>query len=325
MIVVGLLIGGMFLLSDITTKKANELIESFNKYEFDLEKLETGMLFDFKDNNYGLIDQNIDDGKIFLDVNRNIKILSNIKINGMYCSFKNNKFNCSFFNDKNTEILEYKATSEYKVGDKITLFDNSKWHVINDSSKYSDYVVLLRDERVDINKDNFTIDLHILTDPDRIPFDVNKSKKYDVSKNGNIGHYIENTYRKEFAKSSDVYEIRLLYSAELESIRERVNFNQLTNDQIDIMIQTEEDVLSSIDWEYHRDKKRLSEIRISSEQYSKLMPHWLYNAFSGNYWLYPEGNKVKVTVWSGDGSYASPKPTTGYSLKPVVVINKKDL
>ena len=32
-------------------------------------------------------------------------------------------------------------------------YDGSFWHVINDSGKYSDYVTLFRDERVDINGD----------------------------------------------------------------------------------------------------------------------------------------------------------------------------
>lgn len=320
------MIGGYIYLVYDATEKANKLLNSFESYKFDLTKLSTGIYVDFSKDNNVFTKSKITEGKIFLDVNKKFKIISNIKINGVYCSLAESKFKCSLFNNADTNLVSYTDNKEYKVGDAVTLYDGSTWHVINDSSKYSDYVTLFKDQRVDINGDNIVLCTGSTTEPDRIPFDKNGFKKYDVTSEGNVGYYLENVYKKSLSNLTDIYEMRLIYIDELESVKERIGFTSLTDEEAQTMTDTTFALLDSIYWDYEfpRPVERLAQIKITDEQYKKLMPSWLFNDFSGNYWVYPEKNKIKAAVWFGDG-YSSYKPTTGYSLKPVLVVNKKDI
>ena len=115
----------------------------------------------------------------------------------------------------------------------------------------------------------------------------------------------------------------MLSKKEYEAIREAIGFTELTELQIQDMVQTEDELLESIQWMYEhpRPVERLKNIKITEEQRAKLMPHWLHNASSGNFWLISQNGKPCTAVWSGNG-YTTPKPTTGYSLKPVMVIEK---
>lgn len=320
------LIGSAFYLCYDATVKANRLLDSFNTYNFDLTKLSTGLYVDFSKDSNVFNKTKITEGKVFLDVNKTVKVISNIKINGMYCSLNDNEFKCSPFNNSKTSLISYGDNKEYKVGDSVTLYDGSFWHVINDSGKYSDYVTLFRDERVDINGDGIVLCTGSIIEPDRIPFDKNGLKKYDVTAEGNVGYYLENVYKKSLSNLNDIYEIRLIHTNELESVKERLGFKELTDEEITLMSNTTDELLESIFWMHDspRPIERLAQIKITDEQYKKLMPSWLFNDLSGNYWVYPEKNKIGTAVWFGNG-YTSNKPTTGYGLKPVLIVNKKDL
>ena len=82
------------------------------------------------------------------------------------------------------------------------------------------------------------------------------------------------------------------------------------------MVNTEDELLESIQWMYESLclVERLKNIVIT--QQTKLMPHWLGNASSGNFWVINEKVKTRIAVWRVDG-YTTPKPITCYSLKPV--------
>ena len=63
---------------------------------------------------------------------------------------------------------------------------------------------------------------------------------------------------------------------------------------------------------------------LSSDIQDKLMPHWLFNGYTGNFWVIYEYNKIRTAVWDGDG-YTTRKPTTGASLKPIITIEKTSI
>lgn len=321
-----ILIGaGYMVFTNSVVNKADKLMEKIIKYKIPAEELSTGKYVDFSTDKNEFTKAKIEEGIIFKDEDDKVFVLSNIKIDGLYCVY-GEETHCSLFNKKDTGLKEVVEYNEYKIGEAVTLKDGTKWHIIHNSDKYSKYVVLLRDERVDVNGDGFTVDTSTVSDPDRIPFDKNKNKKYDSTLEGNIGYYIENTYKPSLTQISNINEIRLLTSLELEALRDAIGFDGLTEEEIQNMMQVEDELLESIEWMYYspRPVERLKDIRITQEQYNKLMPHWLYNASSGNYWVINEKGKPITAVWSGDG-YTTPKPTTGYSLKPVIIINKENL
>jgi hypothetical protein len=119
--------------------------------------------------------------------------------------------------------------------------------------------------------------------------------------------------------------IRLLTLEELEALKSRINFSSLTEDQILKMTNAEQEIFESVEFFYEspRPFHKLKDIKITEQQHQALMPHWLFNSYSGNFWIM-DGSKAKTAVWNGDG-YTSPKATTGYSLKPVMVIKKDNI
>jgi len=327
LLIVILLISVYIILITITDKKANEFLYALKKYEFDLEELTTGQYYDFSKQNNDITDVNIVEGIIFKEVDGDIKIISNIKINGMYCKLEEGKFESSIFNKKGTNVESIGEYDEYEIGEAVVLNNNLKCHVINSSSKYSAYVTVILDERVDINGDGFTMGTSDTGDPDRIPFDISGNKEYDVNSKSNIGYYIENTYKKSLTSFSNIFEIRLLTTNEYEKIVEVANISSLTEEQKSSMFETENQVLNSINWmeESNRPYSKLGKIKITDSQYAKLMPNWLYNSFSGNFWIIDSDNdKATTVVWSGDG-YVSVKTTTGYSLKPIITLSKDNI
>lgn len=327
LLIVILLISVYIILITITDKKANEFLYALKKYEFNLEELTTGKYYDFSQQNNNITYVDIAEGIVFKDVDGDIKIISNIKINGMYCKLEDGKFESSIFNKKDTNVESIGEYNEYEIGEAVVLNNNLKCHVINDSSKYSSYVTVILDERVDVNGDGFTMGTSDTDDPDRIPFDTSGNKKYDVNSKSNIGYYIENAYKKSLTTFSNIFEIRLLTMNEYEKIVEVGNINPLTEEQKSSMLETENQVLNSINWmeESNKPYSKLGTIKITDSQYAKLMPNWLHNSFSGNFWVIDsDNNKATTVIWSGDG-YVNVKATTGYSLKPVITLSKDNI
>ena len=111
-----------------------------------------------------------------------------------------NKMNNSIINNDDQEIEENtnkNATivySGYKKGEKVELSDSSNWHVIEDSNVNEEYVLLLKDEK------------------------INKSITKQV-----VDDYLQNEYKEEIVNSlecgeEDIQNIRLLTSTDIKNI-----------------------------------------------------------------------------------------------------------
>lgn len=314
-------------LTNIAAKKANEFLKAFSEFEIDSEELTTGKYYNFSNHKNTITDTAISEGIVFKDADGDIQVISNIKINGMYCALENGEFKCSIFNKKDTNIQNIPEYDEYEIGEAVALNNDLKCHVVNSSSKYSRYVTVILDERVDINQDGFTMDTNSDEDPDRIPFDTTGSKKYDINSKTNIGYYIENTFKKSLTSFSTILDIRLLSTDEYEKVTEILNIESLSDQQIDAMWETEDEILNSIKWmeQSPRPYGKLKTIKITDKQYKNLMPSWLYNSFSGNFWVIDSENGEPTTiVWNGAG-YASVDSNVGYSLKPVITLSKDNI
>lgn len=318
------LIGYYIYLSNDANEKALKLVKKVKEYEFIEEELKTGKHIDLSKDKIKGINFEINEGKLFVDEDKEITLFSDVVINGLTCKDIFNKPNCSIFNSKNEFALDMIVYKKYNVGDIVTLKDDSKWYVIHDTDEYSKYVYLMQDKRIDINKDGFTVDVGSLSDPDRIPFDKNGSKKYDETVQGSVAYYLENDYRNSMTLNN-ILDFRLLTLNELEAIKEKINFEVLTEKQKLDMMEAENEILDSIKFfsESPRPFHKLKDIIIDAEQNSKLMPHWLFNSNSGNFWVM-DGKKAITATWDGNG-YAIVKATTGYGLKPVMLISKDNI
>lgn len=320
--VTGILVYGKYKENSIN-ESANFLYEKIKKEENKPENIETGIYYDFSKTELKYDGLKPTEGIIFIDENKEMKIISNIKIEDKYCVFSNDSFTCSKEFKKDTNITKETPNQEYKIGDAVTLSDGSKWHVIHNSNEYSKYVTLILDTRVDYNKDNFVLDTGRTDDYDRVPFSKDGLKKYDVTDTSGIAYYLENTYKREIP--AKVSSIRLPYQEELIAIEEELGFTGLTEDQISTMTEVEFRITENLTTNEDNDYIDLDQVTISPEDYEKLMPHFLYNAFSGNYWIMPtKNNKIQTTVWFGNG-FTGSKPTTGRSIKPVITIEKEDI
>ena len=317
-------IGGYIFIVIDANSKAEKVAKAINKYEIDKTELVTGKHLDLTKDKLKGIDFKIGRGKLFIDEDKEVTIYEEIMIDGLVCKNIFDKPNCSITNPRNGLMPEIQMFKSYEVGEQVTLKDDSKWYVIHDSDKYSKYVVLMQDRRIDINEDGFTMDTGSLNDPDRVAFDPYGSKKYDENKEGTVAYFIENTYRNSLYLE-DILDFRLLTLEELEAIKERINFKPLSEDTIQQMMDTETKLLDSI-YFYHESPRpfhKLKDIVVTPEQEKALIPHWLFNFCSGNFWVM-DGNKATTAVWNGDG-YATPKATTKYSIKPVMVIRKENI
>lgn len=322
LIIVVSYIGWQLVASNI----ANDVYSKIENYEFDIDNLESEKTFDFSQEKY-FQNTYVSSGLIHKDSNNDIKIYSNIKVLGLYCEYSD-RMKCDITKKQNNNVIELGKAQKYSVGDGVRLSDNTKWHVISDSSEYSNYVTLIRDERLDINGDGCLLTTGSGNEPDYIPFDTSGSREYSTTSSTNVGYYLNNTYKNSL-NYNDIVNIRLPYKEEIDNIKKSINFdsvNGLTDEQIQEMSKVEEDLLNSIQWMevYPRPTDKLKDIKITDEQYKKLMPHWLYNSLTGNFMIHPYKGKLYSEIWNGTGIIGL-KPTSGISLKPVIVLNKSNI
>lgn len=317
-------VGGYIFIVNDANIKAKKLAKALKNYKIEEKELITGKHLDLTKDKIKGIKFKIDQGKLFIDEDKDITIYEDIMIDGVVCKNIFDKPNCSVTNPKNGLMPEMEMFKSYEIGQTVTLKDEIVWYVIHNSDRYSKYVVLMQDKRIDINEDGFTVDIGETTDPDRIAFDSYGSKKYDEDKEGTVGYFLEKTYRSILGLDN-VLDFRLLTLEELEALKSRINFSSLTENQILKMTNAEQEIFESVEFYYEspRPFHKLKDIKITEQQHQALMPHWLFNAYSGNFWIM-DGSKAKTAVWNGDG-YTSPKATTGYSLKPVMVIKKDNI
>ena len=219
-VIIVLLVGTGCVLFILDKQKTKDISQMFYNqvivnHKNDPLALQTGVYYDLSKTTFDYKGEKPSEGIIFLDEDGSVQVFSNIKIKGKYCVFRSDHFDCSIKYKKDSNISKKANYKEYSVGDAVTLLDGTKWHVINDSSHYSKYVTLIKDERVDVDGNNDVL----LIPGDEIAFDVDKKKKYDVTKEGNIGYYIENTYRKSLTSLQDILTIRILTEDELVAIQ----------------------------------------------------------------------------------------------------------
>lgn len=241
----------------------------------------------------GEILETIEEGKVFVDANGDIKIISNIKIRELYCTYKEDKFDCNRVSDANTG-LENVDNKVYKIGDAVTLKDGSLWHVIGDSSMYSNYVTLLYDGVLKTDKyasRTFNDDYE-----DGFPFDTSGLRDLDKERSGNIMYYLYNEYLPSLGLGDDA-EVRIMYEEEYVKLMEKIDRSSLNEE----MLNTEE------------------------------VKHWFYNHTLGNWWIFSEDEYgLKTVIWSngfmeGNDGFAISDVQFRYYVRPVITINKNNL
>ena len=284
-------------------KIAGEIADELNNYEINNHKIfeiEEGMTFDFIHidktafNDIENCDEPLE-GKLYKDYDNTMYVLENVKICGMYCTYENKTLNCNKTN-KSDDKLSQSDNPVYTLGDAITLSDNSKWHVIKDSNKYSKYVTLLYDGVVNVKSQsnkNYNVEEGY---KDGIAFDKSNSEVYDITKEGNIGYYIENIYKKTLP--IDVVSVRLLTQNEYGLIKDRIDTSSFNYDMV----------------------------------YSNQVKNWFSNHTLGNWWIMDEDQNngyISTVIWANGFHeaccYAVSDPTSQFYLRPVITVEKSKL
>lgn len=105
--------------------------------------------------------------------------------------------------------ISVNKSGEYRVGDKVTLLDNSDWYVLKESTNLDDYVLLLKSNTIKIVDTKQALSTNgnlVIYTPD----------------DDNILFYLDNTYRKDLEnnglKLGEDAEIRLITLSELQSV-----------------------------------------------------------------------------------------------------------
>ena len=321
-IVVGVVGYNLYLVDD-ATKKAEEIYLKAKTYTESPESMLTGAYFDFSSFENQLTKAKVTEGVIFIDEDHSISTYSNLKINDMYCT-NNGEVKCGKKIKKDDNVVVPPTHKEYFIGDAIQLADGSGWHVVHRSTNDSKYVMLMKDTRIDYNGDGFLVDIGGTADPDRVPFDTSGSRQFDVTKPSNIGYYLNNTYKNSLSSYVNVLEVRIPTVNELILIEQAVGFTGLTEEQRINYQNSSFEVHDLIGLYYDDTVPYFEPIEITEDLHAKLFPHWLYNAYSGNYWLINGKNSIRTAVWDGSG-VTTYKPTTAGSIKPIIVVEKSSL
>lgn len=105
----------------------------------------------------------------------------------------------------------------YKIGDVVTLENDSKWYVVNDSGIDKKDILLLSATILDINKDKK------VDEKDKMSFDSDNQTEYTTKNDKNIGYFL-NEKANELLDIKNVKQIRLLTSEEYIKIRRTMEF-----------------------------------------------------------------------------------------------------
>ena len=107
----------------------------------------------------------------------------------------------------------------YKIGDKVSLKDNSIWYVVSDSDSKESSVILLKDSVLDVNNDNAK------NDADRLVFNSEDKAEYNIENENSVAYFLNNTYKNQIEENvGNIIEVRLLSSKEYVKIRERMGY-----------------------------------------------------------------------------------------------------
>ena len=125
---------------------------------------------------------------------------------------------------------------KYEIGEEVYLNDNSKWYVINDDGKMSDVVTLLKASQLDINNDG------IFDENDKMQLSSKGKVDFDLTEEGTVYNYLENTYKKYLdEKVVKVETVSLINSKDYIKVRNYMNYgyewtdgNFLANNELGI-------------------------------------------------------------------------------------------
>lgn len=283
------------------TAIANDFLDEVERLKIDYtgNNMETGTLLDVSlattiDDYFYYFDDKymLTEGKIFLDIYNEITVVSNLKIDDVYCVYKDDKFTCSRDYKKNTDTDKIKFAS-YKIGDAVTLKDGSKWHVVRNSSEYSEYVYLLYDSTIaplNTYPDNGNVD-----DYDTgWQFDASNRNYYYETDSKNIAYWLENDIKDKFKLEEDFY------------------LSILTRD------------------EYIYLSDNLSREGLTAEVLNgSTAKHWFFNHTLRCWWLYDNDyNKASLSMWNNGfdesslGSTLVVNSNSVYNLRPTMTVKK---
>lgn len=289
----------------ILSKAANDFFDENDFFEDKFKVLEEGILIDFSDDYYELYYDYEDDyeyenhyynfileeGILFKDLDGEISVISNIKIDGIYCIYENEKFDCNKKYNNKSNIDEIKNEGVYKIGDSVTMSDGSKWIVIKDSSRYSDYVTLISEGAY----------LNPNTNDYLWSFSPSGNLFYNKREEGSIAYYLDSE-AKRLVKYENLYESRLLSVDEFDSLYSNYNY---------IYILQVEGIKNWMYYEYEYDDLYLLEEVLYSNEYDDGV--YSYTDF--------EHYSVK-TDYEYEGTLSDRLKGNNFSLRPVITIDK---
>lgn len=142
-----------------------------------------------------------------IGIKNDLEVATTVEFGVVYDKEADDINNYSFIGD----IFQIGNQKSFVVGDKVALKDNSSWHVIEETNSSDIYVVLLKDDIIQIDNNVKTID-------------VKDNLVLHETSDENISFYLDNNYRKELEDKSiqigEDGEIRLITLNELQAIGE---------------------------------------------------------------------------------------------------------
>lgn len=234
----------------------------------------------------------IEEGKLFIDIYNEVTVISNLKMDEVYCIYKDDKFDCSRDYKKNTGVNSA-SNKKYQIGDAVTLKDGSKWHVVRNSSEYSEYVYLLYDGTIaplNTYEDNGNVDDYATG----WKFDSTGRKYFWERDKNNLGYWLENDIKSQFKIDEEIY-LSILSVSEYQYLSDKLSRDGLTADKLE----------------------------------GTTSAHWFFNHTLRCWWLYDyEDSRPVITLWNNGysddslGSIASVNPTSVYNLRPTMTVKK---
>lgn len=283
------------------TEVANYFLDEVKRLDIDYtgNNMEVGTLLDVSlestidDYFYYFDDKDmLSEGKIFVDIYDEITVISNLKIDDVYCILKDDEFTCNRDYKKNTDTDKKKFAS-YKIGDAVTLKDGSKWHVVRNSSEYSEYVYLLYDgivAPINTYADNGNADDYATG----WQFDASNRNYYYEDDNKNIAYWLENDIKDKFKLEEDIY-LSILTRDEYIYLSDNLSREGLNGD-------------------------------VLAGSTSK---HWFFNHTLRCWWLYDnDDNEAVVSAWNNGfdesslGSTLVVNSNSVYNLRPTMTVKK---
>lgn len=115
------------------------------------------------------------------------------------------------------------------IGEAVTAKDGSKWHVLEQSNEGNEYVTLLSDYNLKIDRTynkECGMDINSTYRCGLIPFDSDNTNTYDESDSNNVGYFVKNTYAPKVLAALPGTTKVTIPTAEQIAIADGKTFNQ---------------------------------------------------------------------------------------------------